>query len=910
MEADKRRFKRKLFANTPRQENKPEPEKLTDSLVLALQSKVEALQNKYNDFISKCMKKINKEDPDADSTPNNIIMLKSAREGEKNRKTQSDVDESKEYAQLIEGFKQIEEQIAADLEKPFYSIKQETFKQIHLLKQRLNYLQTEIVFLKNKSLKKTIGKSHCETQTAESFAFTDSDHWNKEFQANCISSLSDELSKSKESIKVLRDVISFNLKGNKQKNVPRLRIKTNSYLSPQSLLTQRELISPSRRLIKKDSFSDRIELDKKTTEKVLNLAKIFEENILKNCEDLCDRKETLFLVLQQAHQDFANSIKKIELEYFEFGANDDKLKEELENCKTVAFMYEKKLKLKNETISALRQKVKKFDEEKDFLKNIFETFCKNEMWKIEGFLEGVNEKFKNLDGKFSELKKTFSMKIEGNLNEIKEALEIANNGQCFYAEIEELRKGIEELEVCNKEIHRRNQTLCLENEKLKSQKNIADCLLRELKEELIETKSLLCKLEDNSETNCGLINLIKIKDFELKQMQFEKNTLGTDKAELLLRIEALEIEIIEAQEAYRDMSVKCNQTIEELIFSNTVQKNQITQLEKPKNPQFVLVKFQLISIKANSSLEKSKKTIENHREIIEDLKLDLYEIKKKSEIFSEKFEEINEKFTEAEEKFAKLLELYTTLETITQNLSEENQIIKSTKSSLFGKISELEEDVKSLTEKLLKISNANSLLEDQIFKYSSSKDLTIGEIRLKEENSKIKIELVQMQTIIETYQSSQYQIEAKLTQVNSMISDLRNKIGELTEEKNFAELAKETMSLENAKLIEQLGNSAKELEKLQKNNLDILMKMKNEDLTSKKNIQFLEQLIKDIKSKQHSNWTLHQGPSIEIKLGFLKRPLEIHNQSSYSIESDFPNRKYAFGLFLEVPSEKSYNSII
>ena len=146
------------------------------------------------------------------------------------------------------------------------------------------------------------------------------------------------------------------------------------------------------------------------------------------------------------------------------------------------------------------------------------------------------------------------------------------------------------------------------------------------------------------------------------------------------------------------MSIKYNEKIEELVFSNAVYRNQIAQIEnelreiklgensegkrKGNFERYTYSRQSSTLIVANERgmgtrmepkkiqelntllIEGTRRQSDKFRSIIDNLKMNINEGKKESEGFIDKFDEIMERLSGAEEDFTKIDGICSTLETL------------------------------------------------------------------------------------------------------------------------------------------------------------------------------------------------------------------------------------------------------
>ena len=95
--------------------------------------------------------------------------------------------------------------------------------------------------------------------------------------------------------------------------------------------------------------------------------------------------------------------------------------------------------------------------------------------------------------------------------------------------------------------------------------------------------------------------------------------------------------------------------------------------------------------------------------------------------------------------------------------------------------------------------------------------------------------------------------------------------------------------LENEKLIETNNEYCKEIDKLKKNSFDLMIKIRNEEVTYTKNISYLEQIIKELKHKHGKEMDIENTFYGEIKPDLFShrkdKPLQISSEKSIFISA-------------------------
>ena len=685
------------------------------------------------------------------------------------------------------------------------------------------------------------------------------------------------------------------------------------------------------------------ENDENTLKKFSCIVKEFIKTI-KATSNGFENYENKILSIQRLVENFRFSFSKFESHKFCF-ASDEKLKEELENCKKVAFMYEKKLKIKNETIFDLRKKVKEHDRQESCLKGLLNKLSQIQEKMFDTVNKTIETKFEQFNNRVSLFKDVIRYKLNENIEELKHFVQISNKNDFFNQRIEIYENKAEELELLNKEFLLKIQCLEEENMNLMNNNLSAENIINDLKEKIVDTKSLVLEFENITNMNENLQKFVKIKDFELKQIEFEKNELCDDKSELLNRIEALEIEIIEDRESHQKLIMKYSHQIEELVFLNAINKNKIAKLEKE------LLKFENIEnsekknsenndllketsekdskskifnekLEKNESFEKNfenfRKLSETYQEAIKNYKQEIQNFQKEVQTHKENIETLIKSLKNTEEKIEKLVETNLLLEKSLKILKEENYVIKSTEKSSLIKVQSLEEEIKSLELNLFKVTDENSYLQDRLLNFSICKDDKNGEINsLQKENIRLIKDLIELKKNYEAIIVENNLLESKTNSVDLAITEFYREIEKMTQEQS-----KVTNNNENKELLQNINDLHKEVMKLQETNSELRKKMKNYEILDFTKEKSQENPLTFLKSQQ--TLTVESVFSTKILQNLTKTQkikLKVCYQTSLIIR---PQNKLHKKLYLlqESPkkskkdqeanpiNDKSYNSII
>lgn len=726
----------------------------------------------------------------------------------------------------------------------------------------------------------------------------------KNSEEKTIMALTQELSTLKENMKILRSHIIKQFFSQK-KQIPSLNLHKMIKIHSSPTSRHRLCISTSRSTKEKiklslntvrDSASNEGEGLKNEKLKFYKLERYFKfiiNSLNKICKQTSEDESSKITQIQNIIDDCSLKLNKIDNSELNFSSEYQNMKEELEKSKKIALKYEKKLKIKNETILIMRSKVKEAEDNVYKLKIGIQTGIEAQELLFDKFLLTINERISENDKKFAEIREMIRRRLSFGLEEIKKVVEMTNKNAFYDEQFENYKKNIEQNELNNKTIFEKMRRLEDENGKYKSKIVELEKIITVLKTEEINSKMLLNEIDSLSECNDKLNKQLKMKEFELKQSEFEKKELDSDKSSLLSKVESLEIEIIESREDINTLNIRYNQEIETLIYSNTVQKNEINLYSKEKNElikqseileknlneisqkyndlnkdshNFYLIleekdhkikecykKIETYESTNKLLIDDNKNKYEKYKEIFEDLKLDAYELRKFLNEHKDEFSKIQEKVFKAEDKIEQLEDINKKLEIVLSEASEKNMIINSTNATLLQKIIELEEDIKNLTSKLLKKNNENSILEDQLMVYSPrSRGSATNESDLREENLKMRCELLELHKSNDQLSQNLGQCQLNLNLANNMINEYKLQIQKYSEDlENYRGQCVNKVQ-EQEKLENQLADCKCEIEKISKLNKDLSLSIRNKEFTYNTNMKYMEDQLKKYKSDYSS----------------------------------------------------------
>ena len=719
--------------------------------------KISTLEKKYSQFIISCLSTF--------QTPgleNNKHIIESPMK--KNSKDQSCSEESQNFSQIVDNFVSISKMIPEIYEDQFTDFKAETLKYIFRLQNKVPKA-FQSASPENKKLSKRLEFK----ASTGAVRLKDS---NRETEETSQLLYTGELSRSRESNKNVNKQL-----GIVTKNIPRLKLNRIDEFSPINSNKNRTCTSSSRIDKKKILFNtlrDSINPENENTEikfkQTLKLTRHFIKSIQNLCENYPDPEEKVGLIINKC-QDFSATLENIQNEEVFITSDESKLREDLENCKKIALMYEKRLKMKNETILVLRRKEKEWVEQEKKSKKFLVLFD-NETKKFENFLiENVSEKIENINSQFTEIEQKIKKNLIMGLEEIKKAVEMTSKNDFFDQQTEVYQKNIEDLELVNRNLFAKNKVLEGDLSEYRNKCSELENMVRTLKKSQDEQFLALSELESAAMLTENLRKSLKIKEFELKQKEFEKSELDADKNELLSRIESLEIEKIESHECINSITIKYNQEIENFVYNNTVQRNQIQALEKQKEENIKHLKEFEVKLEAANkeilSLKdmeiKYKDTTNQAKNIIEELKK-LKQEKLEHETKLAGFQELLDSKAKLEQELENLKQSIKPI-TIIENIEVADPDPKETKNSTINP----KEDEDSLQSAVLEIESLKSSIS--VLK-NQKRDLKNIITHLNSELSQLSEQKQVLESSNEHFQNS----HEKLESINKyLLEDLKHR---------------------------------------------------------------------------------------------------------------------------------------
>ncbi|OMJ72477.1 hypothetical protein SteCoe_29071 [Stentor coeruleus] len=320
----------------------------------------------------------------------------------------------------------------------------------------------------------------------------------------------------------------------------------------------------------------------------------------------------------------------------------------------------------------------------------------------------------------------------------------------------------------------------------------------------------------------------------------EINLCSKENNELKKKSELLEQNLNEINQKYND------------LLKNSQNFNLILE-EKERKIKECCEKIERFESANRLLIDDSKNKYERYKEIVEDLKLDAYELQNILNENKDKFNKIQERVLNAENKIGQLEDINKNLESVLSDVTEKNMIINSTNATLLQKIIELEEDIKSLTSKLLKKNNENSILEDQLMVYSPrSRGNATNESDLREENLKMRCELLELHKLNDQLSQNLGQCQLNLNLANNMINEYKLQIQKYSEELENYRTQIINKAQEQEKLENHLADCKCEIEKFIKTNKDLSLSIRNKEFTYNANMKYMEDQLKKYKN-EYSN---------------------------------------------------------
>jgi chromosome segregation ATPase len=798
--------------------------KSTSSQVFSIeiiQSKLNQLQEKYSNFVSRYCSTLEKV---ANQDKNNKNNLDLSKEMKKYSNEAGAKDESCHFSQIVENFLSISKVIPPEYENEFSDFKAETLKYIYRLSNRIpkafqSTSPEAVQSLKKKkdfSLPMSLKVKDSNRETEEtSLVFHTGD-------------LSRESSKNANKSQVFTN----------QKNVPRLKLNKIEEFSPiQTENSKKNANSVRLKKIKAfHSIRDSINPENQILENKLKQTLRYTKSFLKNVQNLCENDpQPLGKVEKIIGECFElyEKLEKIENQEVLVSAEEIKLKDELENCKKVALMLEQRLKIKNETILILRKKERDWSDKSEKLKHGLVVYFQEISSKEKRFFEVVSEKVMKIKLQFVEIEKKIKKNLELGLEEIKKAVEMTSKNDFFDSQGEVFQKTIDELEYNNRKLFEKCKIQESEILEIKSKCLELESANKALPKYQEDTQNMISELEHLSETVNSLKKSLKIKEFELKQKEFEKSELDADKNELLTNINSLEIQKIEYHECINNLTMKYNQEIENFIYNNTVQRNQLQVIEKEKEE---LIKQKFI-------LENSLKEITTENALIKENLKKIEEQGKQNSLLLKKIQNIEEV---VKTKDQKIKSLEKQVEELREKLSEKKLVEKN------DDMDKKDNLIQTLQLKVSEMEAVEIVSQDQI---SSLKDkikkLQVKNSSLKEEMSSIKIcepselqeEIILLKEKISHFESLENDPEIKDSKVDHLqekLNSLKRKYSNFKSIINSQTTQISDLKLENERLLQDLHNLSAEKEKTESISKFLIEDLKHRHQSYKDSIEDLK----------------------------------------------------------------------
>ena len=836
---------------------------LQTSSIQQMQSKLSQLQEKYSSFITAWLSTFSNTSLSDKNNKNNLDLTK---EMKKYLNDSSPSEDKTHISQIVNNFMSISRLIPSEYESEFINFKTNTLKYIFRLQNPVpKAFQSTSPEHQHTSIKKQDNSISKIPKVKDS---------NRETEETSLIFHTGDLSRDSS-----KNANKNHFVTNKR-NVPRLRLNRIEEFSPIQNKDDRKCISTAR--LKKNSafhtLRDSINPENSVVEvrlrETLKLTRSFLRSLQNLCENCSDPME-IFQVIVRKCDDFYCMLGNIESIESNWTVDESRLKEELENCKKVAGMLEQRVKVKNETILVLRKKEREWVDKSDQIRKVLDLFNKEHLFREHELCEKIIARIEKLMARFIDIQGKIEKFLAAGLEEIKKAVEMTSKNNEFYnPRDEEQNKQIEELEFTNRNLFEKCKQLEIENNELRFKCLELDNSIQNLQHSHEDSNSVLTELDNMTDQINNLKKTLKIKEFELKQKEFEKSELDADKNELLSRIESLEIEKIESHECINSLAIKYNQEIENFVYNNTIQRNQIQALEKEKEESAKTKKELEVKIenliKENSALkitssktEELTKLNQNYQKKIQDLNS---QIKTK--------QELEKKIVELEGKAKESLELkikIDELEKMNQNLGEiimENQeklnkLQQDQESDLLKPSLDSESEIiESLKLRISELQSNEFALQDQV------KQLTGKIQKLRDRYSKLKAEILeneeksqiddkvqeqeQLRVVVRELEEKNREMIEEIRIKDKEIKSLTGKVKRRKEEKLQIEEKSESLNSNLAKILE-------EKEKLESVNKYLIEDIKNRHKSYIESIEDLkldkyqyEKALKDYETKLDS----------------------------------------------------------
>ena len=608
-----------------------------------------------------------------------------------------------------------------------------------------------------------------------------------------------------------------------KKNLPGLRLNRIDEFRPVHY-DDRKHVSTARAQKKSDfhSLIDPIDHNnrvfkvkyRETLEKTLS----FLESVLEIFKNSPDNMENIQKIVKN-FSDFINWFYKAEKNQ-RFGSTEEvRFKEELKNCKKAALMHEQRWK---EKILEFKEKEKDWTKKSYHIQQFVIFFVNENTVKQHDLFEKMIQKLEVVGKRYDAFQVKIKKALTARLEELRKVVEMTTKNDDYYSpRVEEHIKQNEELELNNRNLF--EQLTQKENEiiELKSKLSELESTNKSLQKSNEDSSTVLVEFENLNDQINSLKKKLKIKEFELKQKEFENSELNADKNELLSRIESLEIDKIESHECINSLAIKYNQEFENFVYNNTVQRNQIQNLEKEKEE----------SAKAKKELEAK---VENFLKEISSLKLNL----SKSEDLLKQNQNLQKKIQELNTQIQSKLGLEKKVIELEAKVQENVELIK--------KINELER----INEKFEEVSKENQELRIKIEECKKSNEIQIkSSLNLDSE----KIQSLQLR--ISEMESTEFVLQEQVNELNEKLKTSNDRNSKLKEE---VFVIKEKYHDDG--ILEEFEQLKEDFIELEKGNKEIIEQIKFKDLQ-----------IKDLTGKIN----LKKGKKSELKEKIIKQSLTL-----------------------------------
>ena len=808
---------------------------LQNSSFQQIQSKLSQLEEKYSSFITAWVSTFSNTLLSDKNNKNNLDLTK---EMKKYLNDSSPSEDKTHISQIVDNFMSISRLIPSEYESEFINFKSNTLKYIFRLQNPVPK-----AFQSTSPEHQHLSAKKYENSISKIAKVKDS---NRETEETSLIFHTGDLSRDSS-----KNANKNHFVTNKR-NVPRLRLNSIEEFSPIQNNDDRKCISTAR--VKKNSafhsLRDSMNPDTSVVEvrlrETLKLTRSFLRSLQNLCENCSDPME-IFQIIVRKCDDFYCMLGDIESIESTWSVDEARLKEELENCKKVASMLEQRVKGKNETILVLRKKEKDWVDKSDQIRKVMILFDKEHLYRERELCEKIIEKIEKLRRRFIDIQGKIEKFLAAGLEEIKKAVEMTSKNDDFYSpRDEEQNKQIEELEFTNRNLFEKCKQQETEINELRLKSLELDNCFKTLQKSHEDSNSALTELDDMTDTINNLKKTLKIKEFELKQKEFEKSELDADKNELLSRIESLEIEKIESHECINSLAIKYNQEIENFVYNNTIQRNQIQALEKEKEEMAKakkeselkvesLIKENSVLKTVSSKAEELFKQNQNFQKKIQDLNS---QIKAKQEL-EKKVGELEGKVKEGLELRKKIDELEKINKKFEEALKEnEEKVSKSCQdqeaSNLKSSLNSDSEMTGSLKVRISEMESGQIVLQGQVEELS-------GKIqKFKDRNLKLKAEICGLREKARSGEEGDEQVKVELKELQEKNREMFGQI--------------ESKNLEIGILVEKLAGRKEENREIE-GKPECINSSLAEILEEKEKLESINKyLIEDIKLR-HKSYT-------------------------------------------------------